>query len=423
MESARHTESRPSSATFRWVTVIAWIALIYITIPFIRVLQGWFTARWDRELIGYAVVGVLVITTAAVLLSLRSFAPRPSPATVVWLVVIAAVYTWWAVSLWRVPEEAVHLLEYGVLGVLLYRALRPRIPDVTVYLAACLIGVLVGTVDEVIQWITPRRFFDFRDIFLNGGSCALALVAVWRIEGPGPRPVSTRSIRTSVRLAIAVVATYTLVLAVTPTRVQRWAARFPGLFFLQSPDNEMAEYGHLHEIPGVGRLKSRFTIAELQAEDAARAGEVAAILDRYPDARYGRFLKDYPPQVDPFAHEARVHISSRDHHLGRLAEYPEGSQEFRRHASIALRQQQILERFFGKTLRSSSYDLPKAKIETLQEQLLPGFLWSSWTSRHLITWISENTLRILLLGTLAVLIATDVILGRRDGTRQEGCHP
>ena len=246
---------------------------------------------------------------------------------------------------------------------------------------------------------------------------------MWRIEGPGPQPATSRSLRLLVRLAALVVATYTVVLAVTPTRVQRWAERFPGVTFLQSPDNEMAEYGHRHEIPDVGRVKSRFTIEQLRAEDTARADEVAAILDRYPNERYGRFLKDYPPQRDPFAHEARVHIFGRDHHLRRIGEYPEGSQDSRFHASVALRQQQMLERFYGETLRSSSHDLPESTVAALERQLLPGFLWSSWTSRHLITWISERSLRVALIITLVVLITADLVLRRRDTAGSEEVRP
>jgi VanZ family protein len=419
MSTSTDTTSPRSSTAVRWAAVIGWIALIYTTIPFVRLLQTWFTAHWDRALIGHAVVAVLVVTTVTVLVALRRLASRPSLATAAWLAVIAAVYTWWAISLRRIPEEAVHLLEYGVLGVLLYRALRPRIPDVTVYVVTALIGLLVGSIDEVIQWITPRRFFDFRDIFLNSGSCTLALAAVWRIEGPSPEPVTARSLRRVARWAIAVVALYVVVLSVTPTRVQRWADRFPGVTFLQSPDNEMAEYGHRHVLPEIGQFKSRFTIEQLRAEDTTRAEEVAAILDRYPDRRYGRFLREVPPQLDPFAHEARVHISSRDHHLRKQTEFPEGSHEARHHASAALRQHQILEGFFRNTLHSSSYDLPPATIERLEQQQLPDFLWYSWTSRHLITWISEPALRVTLITIIVALAALHFVLGSRNETTFE----
>jgi hypothetical protein len=169
-------------------------------------------------------------------------------------------------------------------------------------------------------------------------------------------------------------------------------------------------------------LKSRFTIEQLRAEDAARADEVAAILDRYPDERYGRFLKDYPPQRDPFAHEARVHIFGRDHHLRRQTEYRQGSQDSRHHASVALRQHQMLEEFFGNTIRSSRHDLSATTMNGLEQQLLPDLLWDSWTSRHLITWISERELRIVLIITLLGLVALDLGLGRRGrrGDQLEG---
>ena len=413
MRTSIDTPSPRPSSTLRWIAALVWIALIYTTIPFVRVLQTWFTARWDRALIGHGVVAVLVITAVTVLVALRRIASRPPLTTALWLTVIAAVYAWWAASLRRSPEEAVHLLEYGVLGVLLYRALRPRITDATVYVAAALIGLLVGSVDEVIQWIAPRRFFDFRDIFLNSGSCNLALLAVWRIEGPSSQAVTGRSILRVVRWSIAVIVLFAVILSVTPTRVQRWADRFPKVEFLQSPDNEMAEYGHRHVLPEIGQFKSRFTIDQLRSEDSTRAGEVAAILDRYPDRRYGEFLRDVPPQLDPFAHEARVHISSRDHHLRKRTEYPEGSHEARHHASVALRQHQILEGFFHNTLHSSDYDLPASTVERLEREQLPDFLWYSWTSRHLITWISELALRVTMMITIVALGALHFVLGSR----------
>ncbi len=84
------------------------------------------------------------------------------------------------------PEEAVHFLEYGVLGLLLYRALSFRVLDATVFVAAALVGVIVGTVDEIIQWIVPGRYFDFRDIALNGGASVLVQI-VDLADGPAVR--------------------------------------------------------------------------------------------------------------------------------------------------------------------------------------------------------------------------------------------
>jgi hypothetical protein len=410
MISAPDPNRKGGHTAARWLIVALWIAVIYATIPFVRAAQAWMVSRWERETVGRMILLFIVLATVSAIVGLLRLHPRPSTATVLWLIAVAAVFVWWAASLRAVPEEAVHLFEYGALGILLYRALRPRIEDPTVFVVAALLAVLVGTVDEIIQWITPRRYWDFRDIFLNVGACVLALVAAWKVDSP-KGAIGERSIRRALRLAAVVLALFAVCLSMTPERVEWLARRFPGIGFLQSPDNEMAEYGYRHEIPGVGRFKSRFTIRGLGDQDSSRWAEAAAIIDRYPDERYSEFLREFPSHRDPFVHEARVHIFSRDHHLGKRNELAEGSTDFRFHTTVALRQHQILETFFTRTLKNSAQDLSAPTIEVLRRQQDSDMLWASWTSRHLITWISEPVLRVLMIALIVVLIALDVILG------------
>jgi hypothetical protein len=399
--------------------VVLWVALIYTTIPFVRRVQSWYDARWDKALIGDAVMIIMVLAGVGAVLGLRRLGRRLKRGAMIWLIAITALYVWWAASLRTVPEEAIHLLEYGVLGSLLYRALRPQIHDFGVFIAAAMIGVFVGTVDEVIQWITPERFYDFRDIFLNSGSCALALVGVSRVE-PVPGRPSIGSTRRLLRLAVSVLLLFTVCLSMTPQRVQRLAQRFPDVTFLQSPANEMSEYGYRHEIPGVGRFKSRLTIRALEVADSTRWAEAAAIIDRYPGHRYAEFFRDYPSHRDPFVYEVRVHMFSRDAHLTRRNEQPEGSDGFIFHATVALREHQILERHFTNTLRNSRYRLATTALDELRRQQDPDLLWTSQAGRHLITWISEAALRVLLLACIVALVAVDVLLGMTSRTRVTG---
>ena len=49
----------------------------------------------------------------------------------------------------------------------------------SLYLAALSIGCLVGTFDEVLQWMIPDRFWDFQDIGLNALSSGLFQLALW----------------------------------------------------------------------------------------------------------------------------------------------------------------------------------------------------------------------------------------------------
>ncbi len=397
--------------TLNEVLAAAWVALIYATIPLVRTLREWFVARWDQSVIGYGVIAVVLAATAAAMLRSIRKERRPLLATAPWLAAVAAVLVWWTARLWKQPEEAVHFLEYGVLGWLLVRALRPRIPDGTVYLTAGLLGTLVGTVDEIIQWITPGRYWDFRDIVLNGGACGLALIALWRLQPAGPA-VSVGSLRLPCRLAAGQLALLTLCLANTPQRVAWYADRLPLVGVLRHPTNDMVEYGHRYVVEGIGEFRSRLTLPELQRTDAERWRDAAASVDRYPAARYGRFLEEWPASRDPFVHEARVHIFSRDRNLTERRRQRPGSTAFRRHATVALREHQILELAFPNTLRASSFQLPPAAVAALQRQHLPGFYVVSKVGSHLVTWTTEGQLRITLLIAVVSLLAADRYLGR-----------
>ncbi len=136
---------------------------------------------------------------------------RPAGKTLMVLSAVAGVGLLLLYWLYRssVPEECVHLLEYGLLGGLIYTALverqskrdagsadrgRPWLPGVKAILATA----LLGWVDEAIQFWLPERYYDVRDVALNAAAgllTVLALEAVRRAQasatrcrpgGPGP---------------------------------------------------------------------------------------------------------------------------------------------------------------------------------------------------------------------------------------------
>jgi hypothetical protein len=80
----------------------------------------------------------------------------------------------------HLPAEKIHLIEYGLLGIFLYNALKIDLDrfGAKLYLCGALICTIIGAVDEVIQGFLPSRIFDWRDIFLNGASSALALLVI-----------------------------------------------------------------------------------------------------------------------------------------------------------------------------------------------------------------------------------------------------
>jgi len=84
---------------------------------------------------------------------------------------------WFLLKQTPLASERVHFAEYGLLGVLLYNALKLEADglDPWLYVCGALICVAIGALDEITQSFLPNRYFDWRDLFLNGASGAIAL--------------------------------------------------------------------------------------------------------------------------------------------------------------------------------------------------------------------------------------------------------
>ena len=78
----------------------------------------------------------------------------------------------------RFPAERLHLIEYGLLAYLSYRALRLDFSSVRAYALGFLASSGFGFLDEVIQHILPNRVFELRDVMTNVIASALGLLAV-----------------------------------------------------------------------------------------------------------------------------------------------------------------------------------------------------------------------------------------------------
>jgi hypothetical protein len=352
----------------------------------------------------------MVTLCAAALIFLCRRRRRLPVADAAMLLVVTTVLVIWTWRLMGQPEEAVHFLEYGVLGVLLFRALRTGIQDSSVFVAGALIGILVGIFDEIIQWLVPGRFWDFRDIVLNGGASILVQIAI-SVLAPAPScPISRRSLRRLCRLAAAVVALLSFCFAATPQRVNHLAELLPALESLGSRNEAISEYGHLHRLDELTSFRSRLSLDDLLREDGSRAGEVAAKLDA-SRRNYADFLHHTSPAVDPFTYEARVHLFARDRSAAQAQKLTPGSPAYSESMTAAFRENLILERVFGATLARSSYPwLPprRVAIEGAQDET-SAFV--SKVGAHVITAMSEAEMMSLMVGILVALVICDLLLG------------
>lgn len=113
--------------------------------------------------------------------------PRPRPPwphlSLFLLVILAATVLGTLVSS---PIGRVHLAEYGLLAVLILRAL-PRKPGVVPFLTAFAVAAAVGLADETVQHFLPNRVFDWYDVGLNFAAALLGLLAAawWAWTSPG----------------------------------------------------------------------------------------------------------------------------------------------------------------------------------------------------------------------------------------------
>jgi hypothetical protein len=397
-----------------WLAVALWSLSIFGAVPLARAIQAFVDAHFGRALFGWTVIAAVAAGALAAgasvarrRRSLRELAPH-----LAWLAAVAAVFTAYTVALWRNPEEALHFVQYGVLGILLHLALRHRLRDAGIYVAAAALGAVVGILDETLQWLVPQRFWALRDVWLNFFACALVQVGIAlgiRPEGirGAPGPESARWIARSLALALLLLGASLLN---TPDRIRTYAHHLPGA-------DVMLEYGHRHDDPEIGRWRSRFTPEELRRIDAERADEAAAILDRHPDDEaYESFLELYTPVTDPFLHEARVHLFRRDRHLALAAEKREGSRGQRERLTVAWREQLILERHFGETLRRSRFALgPEARAHLAAAQL-PELAYESAVSRELVTAVGEGSVLLALALGLLLLFSVDRRYGASEGT-------
>lgn len=235
----------------RFLPAVVVSAIFILWSPFIGEIRTWLRNAFPGRfvvLVAGAVAGVLLLALLTAMLRIRS-RRLPRYAT---LAASVALFTIWIV-VFRTGNpavdavERVHFVEYGLIGLLFYRAVRSS-GDPSVVVLTLLCGLIVGTLEEWVQWFVPRRVGDARDVFLN-----LYAIASGLIFGAGLWPVESFSwrIRPAVVRQIMRLAAVTLVL-------------FAGFFHC----------GHLgYEIRDeeAGRFRSSFTAQQLHRASADRA--------------------------------------------------------------------------------------------------------------------------------------------------------
>ena len=146
----------------RWASVILYTLLIYAILPFSR---GW--QRFLRETLGDKIglsMNLLLFFGGFLAIIWIARKTRALQFRLSILVLFVVVLLGAQID---IPEERIHLLQYGILGYLISSALRPKLLGLAGISTILLIGTFIGLGDEMIQWILPSRVFDWWDVGYN----------------------------------------------------------------------------------------------------------------------------------------------------------------------------------------------------------------------------------------------------------------
>ena len=404
------------SEVVSWAYVLLCILIIYATIPFARDIQSFVQSSYGRHTFLRIVITFVVAGATGTVFYLIYLYRSRVWCRLFWLFAITSVWIYAALQLKYSPEESLHFVEYGILGLLLYRALVHRFRDRSVFIIAFLLGVIVGTVDEIIQWIVPERLWSFGDVALDALSVGLMLAnIVMALQPPvivNALPVS--SLRRVCRIVLVILLLFTMCLLNTPDLVSWYAERIPGLACLKNNDTVMTEYGFRYVDPEIGTFFSRFTIEEIRHQDTERGVEAAQIIDRYrSDEEYGRFLKEYTSSMDPFVHEVRVHIFRRDRYLQRAYEGQDYEKKQRHDCTVAYREDQILKKYFSRTFSNAHYRLSSQDFNFVIDRLDEDHSYVSGVSDHLITRLSKVQVLLVMISLMVLIFVGERLCDRR----------
>ncbi len=158
------------------IAAFFYVLAIYLSSGVMRQLQ-----QVIRELLGgyfdwVMSFGVAVFCGLGLLLLLPRM--RLSLRKILALSSVLLLYGWIALFWLTIPEERLHLPQYGLLAVLLWWALMSLFKGWSLFLVVLIIGSLAGAGDELVQHFRSNRVGDWRDVWLNAISVGLAALTM-----------------------------------------------------------------------------------------------------------------------------------------------------------------------------------------------------------------------------------------------------
>ncbi len=196
--SRREREGGERSARALWTPPLALSILLVAAAPFVSELRKALAERLGRDFL-YVLTATLVVATVVILsVALRRALRRDGwryrlgsrlSALALAVALVALEVTYWTTGDRSADAvERVHLLEYALLAVLYQRALGARFAGLGRWVLSLEAVAFVGLADETVQWLTPVRVGDGRDLLLNVYAGLIGVVLAWALAPADARP-------------------------------------------------------------------------------------------------------------------------------------------------------------------------------------------------------------------------------------------
>src|SRR5258706_11953123 len=179
--------ARVASRNRRLIAASVVSGLVILAAPIMGEIRGLLRSAFPKQfvaIVGTAVAAAVALTVVVALVRIQS-RRTARYAAIALALVIGVSYSLMSRS--GFPDvdavEHVHFVEYGIITMLFYRAWREH-RDPSAFVLPVLAGLLVGTLDEWLQWFVPVRVGEMRDVLLNLVAISCGLLAGGAIEPP-----------------------------------------------------------------------------------------------------------------------------------------------------------------------------------------------------------------------------------------------
>jgi len=164
----------------RWRLFFLYCAFIYLSLPVAPGLWRKFEAGFGN----FAAALPFIILSLSGAIILFKFSLLRKRRRSLGICIICAVFSISFVILrnLEIQAERIHLIEYIILAAIIYRSLEKNQKRSAIYFKILTIGLVVGFLDEIIQYFLPNRVFDWRDCFLNGAGVFLGEILVYNMK-------------------------------------------------------------------------------------------------------------------------------------------------------------------------------------------------------------------------------------------------